>query len=160
MADILVKGIKECMLRLDDMVLDVDKATIAGMKAAQAAAKSSVKSGMRGKPRWNHRGPIKIGGLNEPAVTLSQYPRHSSRAGGPGTLTGRLRSAVGAVKRPKHVGVGRYSGGVGVGGPRSVTQVYRKEVNGEYPFMQPGVDRAQPKIRAAYEAAWAKATEI
>lgn len=159
MAEISIKGVKECMLRLDDMVLATDRATVAGMKAAQTAAKSSIKSGMRGRPRWNHRGPITVGGLNEPAVTASQYPRHSARSGGPGSLTGHLRSAVGAVRKPKHVGVGRYSGGVGVGGPRSVTQVYRKEVNSEYPFMQPGVDKAQPKIRAAFEAAWAKATE-
>jgi hypothetical protein len=48
---------------------------------------------------------------------------------------------------------------VGVGGPKSITNLYRKKVDEKQPFMRPGVKKAEPKIAKAYEAEWAKATE-
>jgi hypothetical protein len=64
------------------------------------------------------------------------------------------------MRRPKRVGSGAYWGGVGVGGRKSVTLRYRKEANKDYPFMQPGVDKAKPKIQQVYNDAWAKATKV
>lgn len=157
--DTVVRGVDECISAVEEMQAAVDAATLAGLKTAQKIAKKSVKAGMRGRPRWNHRGKIGEGKGGE-AVTLSQYPSHSTRSGGPGRLTGNLSRAVGTVKRPKRNVTGTYSGGIGAGGPSSITNIYRKEVNKDYPYIKPGVDKAQPKIQAAYEELWAKATEV
>jgi hypothetical protein len=61
------------------------------------------------------------------------------------------------VKRPKRLAPGTYAGGVGVGGPLSETNLYRKHVEAKYPYMKPGVKKAEPKMRAAMEVAWRKA---
>lgn len=154
-----IRNADDAIAAIAAIVKQVDAATLAALKKSQTVAKASVKSQMRGGPRWNHRGPINVGGLSDPAVTMDQYPAHSSRSGGPGKLTGHLSAAVGVVRRPKKLGVASYQGGIGAGGRRSVTQVYRKEVEARAPYMQPGVRKAEPKMSAAYEAAWAKATE-
>lgn len=152
----IIKGVKECAAALDEITARTDAATLAGMRAAHIVAKRQVKSGMRGRPRWNHRGPIK--GL--PAVDLPQYPAHSARSGGPGKMTGSLSANVGYVKRPIKVG-STYEGGVGCGGRKApITNLYRFDIESKYPYMRPGVDKAKPKIRDAFEAAWAKATEV
>lgn len=152
----IVRDIKPITAELDAMTVRVNVATLAAMKAAQSAAKATVKQGMRGRPRWDKRGAI---GRNksEPAVNLNLSPHHVSKGGGPGSLTGHLRGAVGAMKRPKLKGRYTYSGGVGVGGKDSITQIYRKEIEGDYPYMKPGVKKAEPKMAKVWEAAWGKA---
>lgn len=154
----IVKGVREAVDAISAMEDAVDAASLTALKASQRAAKTSVKSGMRGAPRWSQRGPIRVGGLDEPGVNTGRSPVHVARSGGPGSLTGHLRNAVGVVRSPKKLGR-EWHGGIGVGGPRSVTQVYRTHVSGKYPFIQPGVTKAEPKMAAAYKAAWAKATE-
>jgi hypothetical protein len=153
----IIKGIREAQHSLDAITARTDAATLKAMLSAQRAAKTSVKSGMRGRPRWDHRGAIGRG-KTVPAVSLNLNPHHVEKSGGPGMLTGSLYRAVGVVKRPKKIG-NEYKGGIGCGGPKSITNQYRLETNGRYPFVQPGVDRAKVKIRTAFETAWAKATE-
>lgn len=153
----IVRGVQEVSAGLNAIKLATDAAALKALLAAQRVAKTSVKSGMRGRPRWDHRGAIGESG-GEPAVSLRLSPHHVAKSGGPGSMTGHLRSAVGVVKRPKKVG-NRYQGGLGCGGSASITNIYRKKTNGKYPFVKPGVDRAAPKMRAAFETAWAKATE-
>lgn len=152
----IVRDIKPDLTELDAMILRVNVATLAAMKASQSAAKATVKQSMRGRPRWDRRGAI---GRNKSvsAVNLNLSPHHVSKGGGPGSLTGHLRSAVGAVKRPKKKGRYGYSGGVGVGGPESSTLIYRNHVEGSYPYMKPGVKKAEPKMAKVWEAAWGKA---
>jgi hypothetical protein len=131
----------------------VDVATLAALKKSQQAAKTAVKSGMRGRPRWDRRGNGKSGAK----VNLKLNPTHVTKSGGPGQLTGHLRRAVGAVKRPKKV-EGGWTGGVGAGGKTSTARFYRFKVEGSYPYMKPGVEKIKPKIPAIYHAAWEKAT--
>jgi hypothetical protein len=157
-AEVYVRGVKEALGELDAIQARVDAATLAAMKSAQTVAKAQIKSGMRGRPRWDKRGPIKSGRA-APAVNLNLSPHHVTKSGGPGSLTGHLRSAVGAVKRPKRTGQAQYSGGVGVGGPRSSTQIYRKEVEADYPYMAPGVKKAEAKMSAVWQKAWARAMD-
>jgi hypothetical protein len=153
----VIKGIGEVVAKIDEMQVKVDKATKAALRASQNAAKAQIKSGMRGRPRWDKRGAI---GRNKtvPAVNLHLSPHHVSKSGGPGSLTGTLRSEVGGQRKLKRKGVG-WSGGVGAGGPMDQTNMYRYKVESEYPFIKPGVNKAQPKIQAAFAKAWAKATE-
>lgn len=152
-----VSDLKPNLAELDALNLRVDRATLAAMKAAQNIAKATVKSSMRGRPRWDKRGAIGRNG-GEPAVNLNLTPHHVSKAGGPGSLTGHLRRAVGSVKRPKKVG-DSYQGGVGVGGPKSATNIYRNRIEGKFPYMRPGVKKAEPKMAVAWERAWGKAVE-
>jgi hypothetical protein len=151
-----IRDVKLDLSELDAMDERVRLATMAAMKASSQAAKGVVKQGMRGRPRWDKRGPIgRDGGV--PAVNLNLTPHHVSKGGGPGSLTGHLRGAVGAVKRPKLKGRFTYAGGVGVGGPKSITNIYRFRTEGKYPFMRPGVKKAEPKMAVAWERAWGKA---
>lgn len=154
----LIKGVSETIDGITAQQARVDLATVAAMKASQTAAKTQIKSGMRGRPRWDRRGAIGRNG-GEPAVNLHLNPHHVSKSGGPGRLTGHLSAAVGAVKRPKRTGPAQYTGGVGVGGSRSITLIYRKEVEAAAPFMAPGVKKAEPKMAKVWQAAWAKAME-
>lgn len=145
---------REAEAALSAMDRQVDRATLLALKKSQTVAKASVKSGMRGRARWDHRGAGKSG----VAVNLKLNPPHVVKSGGPGQLTGHLRRAVGAVKRPKKV-EGGWSGGVGAGGRESSTNVYRGFVDARYPYMKPGVEKVKPKIPAIYHAAWLKATK-
>jgi hypothetical protein len=153
----IIRDIKPDLAELDAITARVDLATLAAMKAAQTVAKASVKSGMRGRPRWDRRGAIGRSKSVE-AVNLNLSPHHVTKGGGPGKLTGHLRGAVGGVKRPKRKGRFGYTGGVGVGGPKSITAIYRNDIEGSYPFMKPGVKKAEPKMAKVWETAWGKAT--
>jgi len=154
----IVRDIKPDLSELDAINKRVDRATLMAMKASQTQAKAVVKQSMRGRPRWAQRGAIGSG-KSVPAVNLHRTPNHISRSGGIGSLTGTLRGAVGGMKRPKRTGNAAYSGGIGAGGPESITNIYRKIDEGKYPYMRPGVQKAQPRMRAAWERAWAKAVK-
>lgn len=153
-----INGLHELNAALDTVSRRIDVATVAALKATQNIAKKSIRSGMRGRPRWDRRGAI---GRNKsvPAVNLDLTPHHVSKSGGPGRLTGHLSAAVGGVKRPKKV-MGGFSGGVGVGGKRSITHMYKWEVNGKFPYMEPGVKKAEPKMPIVWEKAWDKAIRL
>lgn len=150
----LMGGAKAVSAEITAMQARVEAASVAAVKQVQNTAKSSVKAGMRGRPRYDRRGPIGNGG---PAVNLNLTPHIIKKGGGPGSLTGNLRKSVGAVKKPEIRPDGVH-GGVGVGGSRSLAQIYRREVEAEYPFLAPGIAKATPKFPAIWNAAWAKAT--
>lgn len=151
---IAVRGTKACSAELSLMQKRIDLASLKALKASQTIAKASVKSGMRGRPRWDHRGKSARTG---PGVYLDLSPHHVVKGGGPGKLSGSLRRAVGGVRRPKPIPGGGFSGGVGCGGPESVTNNYRGEVEARFPYMKPGVKKAEPKMAVAWQAAWMKA---
>jgi hypothetical protein len=152
----VVKNVKEFNAGLDEMVAAVDAASLKALMASQRAARTQIRQGMRGRPRWNHRGASSRTG---PSITLTEFPTHSPRAGGPGKMTGYLRGAVGYMKKPVKKGR-EWHGGVGAGGGRTpITNLYKAKVEQKYPYMRTGVAKAAPKMRTAYEVAWAKATE-
>ncbi|MEV6046033.1 hypothetical protein [Streptomyces xanthochromogenes] len=148
----VVRGTKECEAALTAMTARVNVATLKALKASQNAAKASIRSGMRGRPRWDHRGKsARTGGT----VQLNLSPHHVSKGGGPGRLTGSLYKGVGGVRRPKPMPGGGYQGGVGVGG--GVRNLYKKRQEGSFPYVKPGVKKAEPKMAAVWETAWAAA---
>lgn len=150
----VVRGVKQAEVALAAMERRIDLATIRSLKATQQLAKKSIKSGMRGRPRWDHRGKTGNGGA---PVSLHLTPHHVTKAGGPGRLTGTLSRAVGGVRRPKPLPGGGFSGGVGVGGRESLAVIYRKEVEARYPYMKPGVRKAEPKMAAVWAKGWERA---
>lgn len=146
-----IQGVREAQVALEEMSRRIDVATIAALKATQNVAKKSIRSGMRGRPRWDHRGAsTRTGG----AVSLGLNPHHVSKGGGPGRLTGKLTRGVGGVRRPKKTAEG-FQGGVGVGG--GVRNLYKKRVEGEYPYVRPGIKKAEPLMEPIWEKAWDKA---
>jgi hypothetical protein len=151
-----VRDVGKTIAAIDVLNRNVDRATLTALKKSQTVAKRYVKKEFVKSPRWSERGPIGRDG-KVPGVNLGS-PRHRPRGGGPGILTGHLQKAVGVVKRPKRKGPFTFEGGIGVGGPSSITNLYRKEVNADYPFIKPGVDKAEPAMGDVYKAEWAKAT--
>jgi hypothetical protein len=151
---IVVRGTREVEAALVKVSRQIDAASIAALKACQNSAKSSIKSGLRGRPRWDHRGKSARTG---DSVRLNLSPHHVTKAGGPGKLTGTLARGVGGVRKPKvNPTTGTVEGGVGVGG--GVRNLYKKRQEAKYPYVAPGLAKAQPKMPALWAAAWAKAT--
>lgn len=148
-----VRGVREAQTALQAMDKRIDLATLKALKASQQLAKRTVRSGLRGRPRWDHRGASARTGA---AVNLNLSPHHVSKSGGPGRLTGTLSRGVGGVRRPKPLPGGGFAGGVGVGG--GVRNLYKKRLEAQYPYFRPGLRKAEPKITAIWNAAWAKAT--
>lgn len=154
-----IEGVNELSAALDTVSRRIDIATVAALKASQNLAKRSIRSGMRGRPRYDRRGAI---GRNKtvPAVNLNLSPHHVSKSGGPGRLTGHLSAAVGGVRKPKKKFGEGWSGGVGVGGKQSITNMYRRHINARFPFIEPGVKKAEPKMAVIWEKAWDKAIRL
>jgi hypothetical protein len=148
-----VHGVREAQGALVAMDKRIDVATVKALKASQQLVKTSVRSGLRGRPRWDHRGRSTRTG---DAVNLDLSPHHVSKSGGPGRLTGTLSRGVGGVRTPKPIPGGGFAGGVGVGG--GVRNLYKKRLEATYPYFKPGVRKAEPKITAVWNVAWAKAT--
>ncbi|HWU23267.1 MAG TPA: hypothetical protein VN088_17140 [Nocardioides sp.] len=152
---VVVRGTKQVRADLTRMDRQIDLATLRALKATQALAKKSIRSGMRGRPRWDHRGNSARTG---PTVSLNLTPHHVAKGGGPGRLTGTLTRGVGGVRKPKPLPGGGFQGGVGVGG--GVRNLYKKRIEGRYPYVQPGVRKAEPKMAAVWAASWQRATRI
>lgn len=150
--EIRVEGWREVQHALDRMSREIDVGTVAALKASQNLAKKTIRSGMRGRPRWDHRGASPRTGE---AVNLNLNPHHVAKGGGPGRLTGKLYRGVGGVRKPKKTAEG-YQGGVGVGG--GVRNLYKKRIEGKYPYVAPGIKKAEPKMPEIWEKAWGKAT--
>lgn len=148
-----VRGVRETETALKAMDRRIDLATLKALKASQQLAKKTVRSGLRGRPRWDHRGASPRTGS---AVNLNLSPHHVKKSGGPGRLTGTLSRGVGGVRKPKPLPGGGFAGGVGVGG--GVRNLYKKRLEGQYPYFKPGLRKAEPKITAIWDGAWAKAT--
>lgn len=150
--DVRIEGVDRVVAALDRMSREIDVGTVAALKATQNLAKSSIRSRMRGKPRWNHRGKSARTG----AAVKVDGSAHTSRSGGPGRLTGTLSRGVGGVRKPKKTPEG-YQGGVGVGG--GVRNLYKKRIEGQYPYVKPGIAKAAPKFPPVWERAWGRATK-
>lgn len=147
-----IYGLRELEAGLDRMSHDIDRATVAALKATQNLAKKSIRAGMRGRPRWDHRGPSARTG---PGVYLNLNPPHSPRSGGPGRLSGNLAKGVGGVRKPRKT-LGGFQGGVGVGG--GSRNLYKKITEGRYPYVKPGVDKVEKQFPEIWMKAWNKAT--
>jgi hypothetical protein len=137
------------------MAKRVDLGTAAGVKKIQQVTKSSIKSGMRGRPRWDHRGASRRTGE---AVNLRLNPPHVSKGGGPGKLSGSLAKSIRASKKPRPT-EGGFSGVVMSGGAGGPQNLYKRQIESKYPYFVPGVNRAKPKMPAIWHAAWEKATQ-
>jgi hypothetical protein len=152
---VVVRGTKEVRAALVRMDRQIDVATVRALKATQALAKKSIRSGMRGRPRWDHRGKSARTG---PTVNLRLSPHHVTKGGGPGRLTGKLTRGVGGVRRPKPLPGGGFQGGVGVGG--GVRNLYKKRQEAKYPYVRPGIRKAEPKMAAVWQLHWERATRV
>lgn len=147
----VIHGVKEIRAALDKIDARAEVATVAGLKAMQNNAKRNIKSRMRGRARWDRRGDSQRTGV---AVDLNLSPHHVNRAGGPGKLTGSLARGVGGIRRPKKRGP-EWVGGVGVGG--QVTNLYKRQVEGAFPYIAPGVKRTVEQAPEIWAKAWGKA---
>lgn len=133
----------------------VDLGTAAGIKKVQQITKSSVKSGMRGRPRYDRRGRSRVYAMG---VNLNLNPHVVKKSGGPGRFAGALFKSIRGSKRPRKV-IGGYSAVVFSGGAGGPQNLYKKKVEQDQPYFKPGVERAKPKMPAVWHAAWAKATK-
>jgi len=150
---VAVRGARECAAAVTAMDKRIDVGTLSALKASQNLAKASIRQGLRGRPRWDHRGKSSRTGEH---ISLNLSPHHVSKAGGPGRLTGKLYRGVGGVRKPKPLPAGGFQGGVGVGG--GVRNLYKKRLEDQYPYVKPGVKKAEPKMAAVWNTAWGKAT--
>jgi hypothetical protein len=111
---------------------------------------------MRGRPRWDRKGRDPVTG--QFGVNLNLTPHHVRRSGGPGQLTGSLYRSIRKSKRPRGLGVnGKWSQVVFAGGEGGYQNRYKATVEGTNPYFKPGVEKATPKVRGFYEAAWGAA---
>lgn len=152
---VVVTGVRRTQTSLAAMDRRIDAATVRAMRKVQNTAKTAIRSGMRGRPRWDHRGKSSRTGA---AVDLRLTPAHVSKSGGPGRLTGTLSRGVGGVRRPKPLAGGGYQGGVGVGG--GVRNLYKKRIEQSYPYVRPGLRKAEPKMAAVWETTWGAAARV
>lgn len=141
------RGIEEAKRELARIDTDGRIATIAAVRAVQNLGKSRVRSRLRGKPRWGHRGASARTG---PAVDL--FPGHASRSGGPGRFTGTLSAGVSGMKRPRS-GTGTVKGAVWMG-KGGVRNLYKWRVEAQYPYFEPAVKGMEPLVAPMWEKAW------
>jgi hypothetical protein len=155
-ANEFVRGVKEIDVAITAMQRRVDLATVASLKKVTALARTSVRSGMRGRPRWDRRGD----GPGGPAVNLDLTPHHRSKSGGPGKLDGVLYNSVMKTRKPR-VKPGGASAAVFMGGAKANPQVnwYKRELEGKFPYFRKGIEKGNAKYPAVWNAAWAKATK-
>jgi hypothetical protein len=152
----LIKGGEATARELELMGKRVDKATKQALKKVQGLAARSIKGGMRGRPRWDHRGASSRTGDH---INLDLSPHVAKKSGGPGKLSGSLVQSIKASKRPRKVGTAGYSAVVMAGGRGGPQNLYKGKVEGTYPYFKPGIKKAEPKMPAVWNTAWAKATQ-
>lgn len=141
------RSLKDALMGIAD---DGDAATLAAVKASANLMKSRVRSRLRGKPRWSHRGASSRTGA---AVDLGG-PAHSPRSGGPGRFTGQLAQSVRSSRRPRRTAEG-YDTAVFMGGRKTpVTNLYKGRQEKKYPYFAPGIKTAEPQIAVVWEKAW------
>lgn len=139
---------------LTAMQKQVDLATVAALKKVTQQAAVSVRSGMRGRPRWDRRGKSRRTG---PEVNLHLSPHVVKKGGGPGRLSGQLVKYVKKSRRPRPA-PGGASAVVFMGGSKTAVNIYKRKVEQEYPYFAPGIKKAEKKMPEVWAAAWAKAT--
>lgn len=152
---VVVRGVKETASSVSALDKRIEVASLKALKASQTVAKASVKAKMRGRPRWDHRGKSARTG---DGVKLNLSPHHVTKSGSPGRLTGRLSGGIGGVRRPKPLPGGGFQGGVGAGG--KVQNLYKRQVEDKYPYLKPGIKKAEPKMAVAWQRAWSKAVRV
>lgn len=155
----VVRGIKAAESELIAMDKRVDLSTVAALKKVQSLTRGRVRSRLRGRARWSHRGQ----GVRFAFVTKVDINNggsgHIKRSGGPGRFTGTLNGAVRGSRKPRLDGPGVYSAVVFMGSKVApVANVYKARLEGKYPYFAPGVKSAEPKMPVIWNAAWAKAT--
>jgi hypothetical protein len=150
-----VSGTKELNAVIRKVQRKVDVGTKYALKKVQGVAKTSIKSRMRGRPRWDHRGASSNTGQG---VNLMLNPKVVKKSGGPGKLTGDLARSIRGSKVPRSAGPGAYSAVVMSGGQKGYQNNYKGATEAKYPFFAPGIKNAEPKMPAIWEAAWAKAS--
>lgn len=156
----LVHGAKAAQAELIAMDKRVDTATKGALKKVQSLTRARIRSRLRGRARWNHRGQGQGKWEFIPAHNVGDGSGHISRSGGPGRFTGQLNSAVRGSRKPRKVGEGTYSAVVLMGSKVApIANVYKRKLEGKYPYFAPGVNSAKPKMPAVWEKAWAKATQ-
>lgn len=156
----VIHGVRAAQAELTAMDKRVDAATIAALKKVQSLARARIRSRLRGRARWNHRGQATQGPWTfVPGFDLpGSRTVHISRAGGPGRFTGTLNSDVKASRKPRREGKGTYTAVVMMGSKTSpIANVYKRRLEAKYPYFAPGVNSAEPLMPAVWEAAWAKA---
>lgn len=152
---VAIKGLKEAKAELQQIAAEGDLATKAAVNASAALVTRSIKSRMRGKPRWNRRGASKRTG---PEVVLGG-PEHSPRGGGPGAFTGTLARGVRKSRRPRTV-PGGFSAAVIMGSKDTrIRNIYKGITEERFPYWRPGVAAAEPKVEATWEKAWNRVVE-
>lgn len=149
-----VHGAKELNAALRKVQRNVDVSTKYALKKVQGVAKTSIKSRMRGRPRWDHRG---VSSRTGQGVNLMLKPKMVKKSGGPGKLTGDLARSIRGSRRARSTGRGIYSAVVMSGGQKGYQNNYKGTTEAKYPFFAPGIKNALPKMPAIWEAAWAKA---
>lgn len=153
---IKILGVRELAADMELIQKKVDLATVVATKKAQSEIVKNVKSRLRGRPRWNHRGRSRIYGA---PVNISGMSKNSPRGGGPGKFTGMLYAGVGGKKNVVSVG-GTVKGGVGVGGSRlRPNNLKKRYLEARYPFFEPGVKAAEAKIGEVYATSWRAAID-
>lgn len=157
---IAMQGIKAAGAELVAMDKRVDLATVSALKKVQSLTRARVRSRLRGRPRWNHRGQGKGEWEFIHKVDINGGGSgHITRAGGPGRFTGTLNGAVKGSRKPRLEGEGTYSAVVFMGSKVApVANVYKHRQEAKFPYFAPGVKSAEPKMPAIWETQWAKAT--
>lgn len=144
------KGMAEVRGELKRIARDGDRATAAAVKASAAVVRRNIKSRMRGKARWNHRGASKRTG---PEVNIGG-PAHAARGGGPGVFTGTLAKGVRTSRRPRKTDKG-YSSAVIMGSKDTrIRNLYKGRTERGYPFWAPGVAASETKVGEVWEKTW------
>lgn len=151
----IVKGTKEVGAMLGEMQVASNEGTRVALKRATSYTKGRIKGGMRGRPRWGHKGADPTTGA--PGVRTGRNPDHISRNGGPGQLTGNLSRSIRTSRKARPEGPGAWSQVVMSGGSGGYQNRYKRRIEGQYPYFKPGVDKAKPKVHAMFEGAWAAA---
>lgn len=150
-----LKGLNEAKAELKKISAEGDLATKAALNASAALVARSIKSRMRGKPRWNRRGASKRTG---PEVDLGG-PEHSPRGGGPGVFTGTLARGVRKSRRPRKT-AGGFSAAVLMGSKDTkIRNIYKGITEERFPYWAPGVAAATPKVEATWEKAWQRVVD-
>lgn len=149
----VIKGVREIEAKLGEMQVASNEGTRVALRQATRYTKRRIKGGMRGRPRWGHKGPDKATGA--PAVNTGRVPDHINRSGGPGRLTGDLSRSIRNSRRPRPEGIGRFSAVVMAGGEDGYQNRYKATVEKTTPYFKPGVEKAKPKVREFFEGAWA-----
>jgi len=134
----------------------VDVATGLAAKTAAQRAKTSVKSQMRGRPRWSHRG--KWAGREQLNIPGPTRKVRAGGGGGPGKFSGQLMKSIRSSKKPRVVAGGASAALFASSKYNKAINAYASKTEARFPYFEPGVKKFLPKVPTIFEAAWGKAT--